>query len=201
MKQEAILLLGPTGSGKTPAGELIEERGFGGHRCYHFDFGLHLRNAGDTSQPHLTLDESEKARVAKVLALGELLKDHDFPIASKILQHFITTKGVTPEDLIVLNGLPRHAGQADDVASVVNITTLILLDCSAETVLKRIRTNAGGDRAGRTDDEHDRIIQRIERFNKRTIPLLDYYREKGAKIVKVDIGPTTNAKDVWNKLS
>ncbi len=38
-KQEAILFLGPTGSGKTPYGELIEWQGLGGRKCAHFYFG------------------------------------------------------------------------------------------------------------------------------------------------------------------
>jgi hypothetical protein len=35
---EALLLLGPTGAGKTPLGERLEAGGLGGHRC---------RNGGD----------------------------------------------------------------------------------------------------------------------------------------------------------
>ena len=42
-RPSAILLLGPTGSGKTPLGELMERRGFGGRRCRHFDLGDRLR--------------------------------------------------------------------------------------------------------------------------------------------------------------
>jgi hypothetical protein len=39
MKNKAILPLGPTGSGKTPLGDYLEERGLFGRRCVHFDFG------------------------------------------------------------------------------------------------------------------------------------------------------------------
>ncbi|MCX7427258.1 MAG: hypothetical protein NTW96_16720 [Planctomycetia bacterium] len=42
-RNDAMLLLGPTGSGKTPLGDLLERRGLGGRRCVHFDFGAHLR--------------------------------------------------------------------------------------------------------------------------------------------------------------
>jgi len=35
----AILLIGPTGSGKTPLGDWLQAYGFCGHRCHRFDFG------------------------------------------------------------------------------------------------------------------------------------------------------------------
>jgi adenylate kinase len=43
MKHQALLLLGPTGSGKTPLGERLERRSLRGRRCHHFDFGASLR--------------------------------------------------------------------------------------------------------------------------------------------------------------
>ena len=42
-KPQAVVLLGPTGSGKTPLGEWLEAKGLGGRRCHHFDFGTRLR--------------------------------------------------------------------------------------------------------------------------------------------------------------
>jgi len=42
-RNPAVLLLGPTGAGKTPLGEMIEARGLWGMSCLHFDFGANLR--------------------------------------------------------------------------------------------------------------------------------------------------------------
>ena len=39
----AVLILGSTGSGKTPLGEYIEQNGLNGIKCHHFDFGACLR--------------------------------------------------------------------------------------------------------------------------------------------------------------
>jgi hypothetical protein len=39
----AILLVGPTGSGKTPLGALCEKKGLWQSRVFHFDFGAILR--------------------------------------------------------------------------------------------------------------------------------------------------------------
>jgi adenylate kinase family enzyme len=48
---KAILLLGPTGSGKTPLGQVLEERGLWGHTCMHFDFGANLREIVACNKP------------------------------------------------------------------------------------------------------------------------------------------------------
>ena len=39
----AVLLLGPTGAGKSPLGDWLEARGLWGRPCHHFDFGANLR--------------------------------------------------------------------------------------------------------------------------------------------------------------
>ena len=39
----ALLLVGPTGSGKTPLGNWLEQNGLRGVRAHHFDFGTNLR--------------------------------------------------------------------------------------------------------------------------------------------------------------
>jgi hypothetical protein len=39
----ALLLLGPTGAGKTPLGDWLEAHGLWGRPCHHFDFGANLR--------------------------------------------------------------------------------------------------------------------------------------------------------------
>ena len=44
---KAILLLGPTGSGKSPLGDELEANGLNGRRCLHFDFGRRLRRAAE----------------------------------------------------------------------------------------------------------------------------------------------------------
>ena len=44
IRQPGILLLGPTGSGKTPLGDRLQIRDLWGRRCHHFDFGVRLRD-------------------------------------------------------------------------------------------------------------------------------------------------------------
>jgi adenylate kinase family enzyme len=114
---KAILILGPTGSGKTPLGALMEKKGFKGRRCFHFDFGENLRTIGKSNKPGKRFSVEEIAFINKVLDSNALLEDKDFPLACKILEWFIEYHHIKADDLIVLNGLPRHIGQARGVDS------------------------------------------------------------------------------------
>ncbi len=42
---DSILLLGPTGVGKSPLGDVIAQHGLFGRLCHQFDFGSELRSA------------------------------------------------------------------------------------------------------------------------------------------------------------
>lgn len=197
---EAILLIGPTGSGKTPLGDLLAERGLRGWPCHHFDFGRNLRRVARAERPPKLFSLEELTVVRQVLESGALLEDRQFPIAAKILQAFLDEGEISEADAIVLNGLPRHAGQARDVDSMVRIETVVHLACSAEGVHERIRTDAGGDRAQRSDDSVEEVRARLAVFQARTTPLIDHYRGRGVEIVNVSVDSTTTAQDAWGML-
>ena len=196
LKYCAILIVGPTGSGKSPLGELLEARGFEGKRYFHFDFGANLRAAAIASLPREPLTKDDVETIRSVLSTGALLEDEQFHIAEKILLGFISKKGVEEGDIIVLNGLPRHIGQAGMIDSIIKIERVICLECSPEVVAERIRINTGGDRTHRTDDGLDEIRNKLEIFDKRTAPLVDHYRERGAEITIVDVGEETTAEEI-----
>jgi len=199
-RTRAILLLGPTGSGKTPLGEVLQARGLAGRRCAHFDFGASLRRAVAADPPPNGLTGEDVAFLRRVLEAGALLEDGHFPIARKILEGFIAARRIGPEDRIVLNGLPRHAGQARDVAVIVEVIAVIELRCTADVVLQRIRTDAGGDRGGRIDDDPDAVAARLDIYTRRIAPLVDHYRATGATIHSVDVQADTTAEQVWTLL-
>ncbi len=67
----ALLLLGPTGLGKTPLGLLLEARGLAGHRCVHFDFGDNLRQAVARYQPDDILSREDIEFLRHVLEENE----------------------------------------------------------------------------------------------------------------------------------
>ena len=196
----ALLLIGPTGAGKTPLGTLLEARGLWGRRCLHFDFGANLRRCALAEGPDAILAPDERAFVLKVLETNALLEDKDFPVARKILLDFCARRGVTPDDLVVLNGLPRHVGQAEAMEPLVAVRLIANLACEPETVLARIRTNAAGDRAGRTDDTLDAIRQKLMTYTHRTTHLLAYYLKRGVRVVTVPVEAETTAAEMRARL-
>lgn len=194
MKNDAILLLGPTGSGKTPLGDGLAERGLFGRRCIHFDFGAQLRRVAEHGNEGLSPDDV--AFVHSVLTNGALLEDDTFHIARTILETFMEEKGVNAQDLVVLNGLPRHIGQVRDVGKILNVILVVAIECKAESVHARIAGNTGGDRAERTDDSITQIERKLKIYAERTRPLLDSYRAESIPCRLVPVGVNTTPADI-----
>ena len=199
-RNRAALLVGPTGSGKTPLGDLIERRGLWQARCLHFDFGANLREIVQRDRPDEWLGRKEVEFLKDVLQTGALLENERLYVAEQILRRFLAGRGADPQTVLLLNGLPRHAGQADDVDAILDVQTVILLRCSPETVAARIRSNVGGDRTGRADDDPRSIARRLALFDARTAPLLDRYRARGVKIHSIEVTAAMTADAMWQAL-
>lgn len=201
--QPAVVLLGPTGSGKSPLGEALEGCGLRGRRCAHFDFGAHLRRAA--SDPAFArgcgLNAHELKRVDAVLLRGALLEDGDFSVALKLLDAFMTAHALDEESDLILNGLPRHIGQARMLSDRLRVREMVVLACDADVVIARIQSNAGGDRVGRDDDHAAEVRRRIKLFIDRTVPLEAYYASRGARITRLEVGPDTKAVDLIGALN
>jgi len=199
-KPTAVLVVGPTGSGKTPLGQWLQEHGLWGRRCCHFDFGERLRQIVATGACQL-LTPQEISFLRSVLVRGALLEDEHLSIAERILRAFIAEQQIGERDVVLLNGLPRHVGQADAIEAIVQTQAVIELACSPEVVIERIRTNTGGDRARRVDDGIEQVRSRLRLYNHRTEPLLAHYRRLGVRIETVIIDPATTAADVAHVLN
>ncbi|MFC1528580.1 nucleoside monophosphate kinase [Candidatus Latescibacterota bacterium] len=197
IRYKAILLVGPTGSGKTPLGDICEENGLWGKRCAHFDFGASLRTAAETGiKPPLIMDEDMEV-IYRALRSGALLENETFYIAKNILLSFAQEKKLGENDLLLLNGLPRHTGQAEDVDKIVEIKAVLHLNCSTEVVSERIKLNTGGDRAERIDDSPEEIERKLKIFEDRTIPLLDHYRRNMVRIEGFEVSVDTMPEDIY----
>jgi len=199
MKFEAILLVGPTGSGKTPLGDHLERIPLWNRRCHHFDFGANLRAvvAGEIT---VSFTAEQIRFLRRVQEEGVLLEAEHFPLAIKILDAFITRKCVLATDLLVLNGLPRHLEQAKAMERKVTVIGGVQLDCDAHTVAERLRRNSGGDRAQRADDAEALVARKLAIYEERTRPLLDYYRILGVRILKIPVDIKTQPAEMAAQL-
>jgi adenylate kinase family enzyme len=199
MKFNAVLIFGPTGSGKTPLGDYLETMGFNGQACYHFDFGAQLRFIAEQS-PDRFADE-EIVFIRNVLTSGALLEDDRFYLIQKIMDDFVHEKGVKDDEVIVLNGMPRHAGQAESVMKFIKIQGVIYLNSPPHVVQQRIMTNIGGDRTNRVDDDLEAIKQKLMIFERRTRPLLDFFASHHIPIWTCPVGLQTTPEAIVSNIS
>lgn len=215
-RHRAILLLGPTGAGKTPLGEIIQRRGLWGTTCLHFDFGARLRElvhhhrADDVTGPHpgplpTGMEEGAFSReeiefLREVLESGALLEVEHFPIARRILQSFMARHAAQQETCLVLNGLPRHVEQARAVDPILDVRVIVHLKCSSETVIRRIRANVGGDRTEREDDDLPSVRNKLATFRRRTAPLLEHYLRRGARVETIQVTDEMTPDEMWETL-
>ena len=197
---DAVLMLGPTGSGKSPLGDFLTSRGFLGRRAHHLDFGSELRSivsgVGSTSYTR-----SEQDFLFGVLEHGLLLENEHFGLAKKIISLFLDRSRFRAGDILVLNGIPRHEGQAKDMTAIASIHAVVVLTCSFESVFCRIGENTGGDRTGRKDDELALVEKKLKIFSDRTAPLIEHYERSGCRIYRIDINERTTAGSAYHQLS
>jgi len=196
--QGAVLLIGPTASGKTPLGDLIAREGINGLHFHHFDFGEQLRCVSSGGEKEFTRDEV--TFVKRVLEEGLLLEDEQFHLAKKIIRSFLVRKNVPSSDMLVMNGLPRHEGQARMMEDIVRVRAVFVLECGDDAVIKRIEENTGGDREGREDDHQQLVMKKVSIFRERTVPLISFYRERGADIVSVCVDEGAGPDTVYREL-
>jgi adenylate kinase len=196
---DAWLLLGPTGSGKTPLGRLFEEKGLGKRTCRHFDFGAELRAIASNPERARGLSAEDERIIKRSLNTGALLEDKEFPIALHVLGAFVRREDVGG-DLLVLNGLPRHVGQARMMEDAVRILAVVSLEAGPEVVRERIRLDAGGDRTERRDDELRAIRRKLVIFRMRTLPLIDYYENREVPVLRLPVGIRTTAEEMAQRV-
>jgi adenylate kinase family enzyme len=196
-RQPALLLLGPTGAGKTPLGQMLEARGLHDRQCVHFDFGENMRKVVAQNAPNAWISQSEMDFLRSVLESGVLLEDRHFPIAERIFQAFLAERTITRQTWVVLNGLPRHVGQALALETIADIQAVLCLECSSESVFRRIGTNAGGDRTGRQDDDFQAVAHKLEIYRTRTTPLISHYQSQGVPILSIEVTEHTTTEAMY----
>ncbi len=184
--------------GKTPFGTCLEKNGFKGGRYLHFDFGHELRTVAQQEVTPQGFSCREHLFIRDVLEKGLLLENEHFPIAEKVIDNFLFRSNFGRNDVLVLNGLPRHKDQATDIDRKVGITDLVVLECSAEDIYERIRCNTGGDRMGRSDDGVEMVRKKLEIYETRTAPLVSHYVNAGINVFRLKVGASSSAEDLYS---
>ncbi len=179
---------------------MIEERGLWESTWVHFDFGCRLRKIVAGELPDASIRGEDVALIGRLLETGGLLEHEHFPLAEQILRSFLAERAADRQTCVVLNGLPRHLDQANAVEAIVDISTVISLRCTQETVLRRVFSDVGGDRRERFDDNPELVVARLIQFHERTAPLLQHYRSIDVPVRQIVVTAAMTADEIWRIL-
>ena len=190
----ALLLIGPTGSGKSPLGNLLERE----TNWYHFDFGNHLRAIVSGDDLH-GLSDDKASYVKHLVDTHALFPIDKFSIVQRIIDHACASHADAPG--IILNGIPRTVDQAQ--ALKIDVAGVAELRCSADIVLHRVNKRYAGetsDHSGRSDDTVEAVKRKLEIYEKSTHPLTEYYRAKSVPVINLSVDIDTTERDLLPKL-
>ncbi|MBC7363876.1 MAG: nucleoside monophosphate kinase [Candidatus Aminicenantes bacterium] len=196
---KAILLLGPPGSGKTPLGEYLSAQRFASRSAFHFDFGQQLRDLVNTGAQGV-FTPREICRVKEAIKQAALFEKEDRELVRKILADFVKRHDLQPGDWLILNGLPRHPEQVDWVSELVEIKLVVHLLCPLEISQKRITTGFLEDRSERSDDSPEKLTARYQTYLERTLPMVNFFREKKIPVVELAVLENTTPPVLWQEL-
>ncbi len=183
-----IVLLGKPGSGKGTQGKLLADK----HNLVYISTGKLLRKE--------IIDNTEIGRKAKpFMDKGEIVPD-EIPIkliADKIKEN-------SNANGFIFKGFPRTVIQAyilDGLLQRVGmkVSNMIELKLSTLQAIKRLSDRGHDSEKGRPYDKStDLIVNRLEQYNEKTEPVVDYYKKQN-KYSKVNA--EGEEEDVFERLS
>lgn len=186
-----------------------------------------VRAAKDFAIPHISTGEIFRnamrsgtelgSKVKKVIEAGSLVSDE---LTISLVQDRLGTSDCL--DGWILDGFPRTLGQAEALSQFCPADYVIDLEVDDETVLKRLsgrrmckacgqiyhiqnmpsKTENVCDKCGnelytRDDDKIESILVRLENYRTQSLPLVDYYKNRG---ILVSIDSRGDADKVYKEL-
>lgn len=166
-KMKNIVLFGAPGAGKGTHANLIAEK----FNMVHISTGDLLRHEVADATP-LGL------RVKAIMDRGDLVGDD---IVIKLVDQVISSY----DEGLILDGFPRTVEQAQALEFLLShhgkhLDHVISIDMPREILVKRIHERALI--SNRSDDTEETINHRLEEYELKTKPVLDYYKGSGILI-------------------
>lgn len=203
MDELGVLIFGPIGAGKgTQSRRLVEA-----FDLEHVETGTILRR-----NAHV---ETEYGTPAEYMSKGEYVPD---AVVNEIVERELSEVG-----RYVLDGYPRTRSQAEFLDGVADPDVAIHIDVSEETSVERLSNRrtcpscgatyhvetappaeegacdeCGDSLVVRDDDRPSVIRERIETYEERTAPVVEFYRER---LPFVDVDGERPPDAVWSSLS
>jgi adenylate kinase len=162
-----LLMIGPPGAGKGTQAVRIAEK-----------FQLTHISSGDLLREHVKNETAIGRQVQQYLSSGDLVPDG---IVMDILRKPVVE--ANKKGGYVLDGFPRTVEQAEIAYSVaqtlgVEVQIVVHLEVPRDELVRRLVER--GAASGRSDDNIDVINHRLDVYDEKTLPMLNYYaaREK-----------------------
>ena len=194
MSELNLILLGPPGAGKGTQGRKLED-----------DFRFPYIATGDMIRAAIREGNELGRKVKEYNDRGDLVPDD---VMIDLIARRIDEDDCA--DGFILDGFPRTIPQAEALGSQLDelgreLTAALLIEVPDEEVIKRISGRRSCVKAGhvynihydppkregvcdqdgsrleqREDDREDKVARRLEVYRDQTMPLIDYYEERGA---------------------
>lgn len=181
-----VVIFGPPGSGKGTYSSRLEDR-----------LGVKHVATGDIYREHIKKGTEIGEKASKYYNKGELVPD---PITNEIVKQTLGELGMKD---FILDGYPRNLNQARFLDRLVKLDALIKLEVTDEIIIERLSSRrickncgevynelfnppeeegvcdeCGGELYQRDDDKPEVIRDRIESYEERSSPVLDFYEGK-----------------------
>jgi len=158
-----IILIGPPGAGKGTQAKMISEK----LQLIHISTGDLIRE--------------EQANNTKIGKLATQLIDKGNFLPDNIVIEMVKQKIIDNPKAngFVFDGFPRTVDQAKSLDEFLNyrktpINKVVILEVSDEVIKKRIAERAASQ--NRADDKPEIVQDRINIYNKQTVPVVNYYK-------------------------
>lgn len=199
-----IVLLGAPGSGKgTHAQRLTKE------------LNIPQISTGDIFRKNLKEETPLGLQVKEIMAKGQLVPD---AITVAIVKDRLAQDDCA--NGYILDGFPRSLVQAEELDKFEDVQFAVNIDVDKQAVIDRLSgrrfcpdcngtyhvstlngqdkcPNCGGTLITRQDDSEQTVRDRLDVYEKTTMPLIDYYARQG-KLVNVDGNGTI--EEVYNRV-
>ena len=161
-----LILFGKPGSGKGTQASLIKNK-----------YNLVHISTGDVFRKNMS-NKTDLGMLAKgYMEKGELVPDEvTVNMLKEELEDHLPCEG------FIFDGFPRTSYQAEKLDALLtkyslNIHLTIALDVDNETLIKRLLNR--GKSSGRADDQsEDKINKRLQEYDKKTKPLIEFYTKQ-----------------------
>ncbi len=174
-----LIFLGPPGAGKGTQAKILAEK----VGIPHISTGEILRAAKEQGTP---LGQQAKAYMDR----GELVPDD-------LMLNLIRERLAQPDASKgwILDGFPRNVEQATFLEALLrelgqHADVAINLDVPDQVVLSRLMAR------GREDDTEETVRRRLEVYREQTAPVIDFYRDRGLRLINGDRPPTSVTADL-----